>query len=129
MTAQSFIVGLSTSSPTAVEVKVELEEQKDFFLKADTSYTLTVSPSQPKYAFYKFTKTTSDTVVVEVESGDDVCLTMSIQDAKVLSQFHHLLRILRGKYSVPLISCVIKMNQFRLLLKSNNYIHILTLIV
>nr|CAI5856012.1 unnamed protein product [Callosobruchus analis] len=82
MTAQSFIVGLSTSSPTAVEVKVELEEQKDFFLKADTSYTLTVSPSQPKYAFYKFTKTTSDTVVVEVESGDDVCLTMSIQDAK-----------------------------------------------
>ncbi|VEN33856.1 unnamed protein product [Callosobruchus maculatus] len=82
MTAQSFVVGLSTSSPTAVQVKVDLEEQKHFFLQANTSYTLTVSPSQPKYAFYKFTKTTSDTVVVEVESEDDVCLTMSIQDAK-----------------------------------------------
>nr|CAH7721468.1 unnamed protein product [Callosobruchus chinensis] len=82
MTAQSFVVGLSTSSPTAVQVKVELEEQKHFFLQPDTSYTLTVSPSQPKYAFYKFTEKTSDTVVVAVESGDDVCLTMSVQDAK-----------------------------------------------
>ncbi|CAH1990163.1 unnamed protein product [Acanthoscelides obtectus] len=80
--AQSFVVGLSTSSPTNVSVHVELEEQTKFFLKAGKSYTLSVSPSQPKYAFYKFTDKTSDTVVVEVGSGDDICLTMSIQDAK-----------------------------------------------
>ncbi|CAH2021330.1 unnamed protein product [Acanthoscelides obtectus] len=49
--AQSFVVGLSTSSPTNVSVHVELEEQTKFFLKAGKSYTLSVSPSQPKYAF------------------------------------------------------------------------------
>ncbi|CAG9819072.1 unnamed protein product [Phaedon cochleariae] len=78
--AQRFIIALSTSSARDVYVSVELEEQKDFYVELDRSYSLLVSPSEPQYVFFKFDENTSDTIVIEVDSKDDICLTVSVQD-------------------------------------------------
>ncbi|CAH1102697.1 unnamed protein product [Psylliodes chrysocephalus] len=80
--AQNFIISLSTSNTQTVNVTVELEEEKYFFVELDKNYSLSVSPSESRYVFYKFDKNTSDTIVIEVDSQDEKCLTISVQDSK-----------------------------------------------
>ncbi|XP_066157287.1 SID1 transmembrane family member 1-like [Euwallacea fornicatus] len=80
--SQTFIVAVSTSSPRTVNISIALTEEKDFFMGQDTNYTVKVSPSQSKFKFFSFNKNVSDTVVVVVESSDDVCLTVSVQDSR-----------------------------------------------
>ncbi|KAJ8945172.1 hypothetical protein NQ318_001638 [Aromia moschata] len=80
--SQSFIIALATSSPKSVTINIQLEEEKDFYVKLDESYSLSVSPSEPRYVFFKFNQNTSDTVIIEVDSEDDTCLTISVQDDK-----------------------------------------------
>ncbi|CAG9828914.1 unnamed protein product [Diabrotica balteata] len=79
---QNFIVALSTASPTNINVTVELQEEKIFYLKQDTNYNISVGPSEPRYAYFRFEKDTADTVVIEVDSEDELCLTISVQDSK-----------------------------------------------
>lgn len=74
---------MSTSSTTNTEIDIELEEQTDFFVKINNNYTLLVSPSEPKYVFYEFDENTTDTVVIQIDSEDEICLTVSVQDSKV----------------------------------------------
>lgn len=46
--------------------------------------TVEISPSEPKYYGYVFSKETEDTsVLVRVESDNDVCMTVSIQNTSV----------------------------------------------
>uniref|UniRef100_A0AAR5P121 Uncharacterized protein n=2 Tax=Dendroctonus ponderosae TaxID=77166 RepID=A0AAR5P121_DENPD len=78
---QTFIVAISTSSPTNVSVTIILEEERDFFMKRDIDYTVMVSPSQSRYKYFAFDENCTDTVVIEVDSTDDVCLTISVQDS------------------------------------------------
>ncbi|KAF7272265.1 hypothetical protein GWI33_014926 [Rhynchophorus ferrugineus] len=80
--SQSFILAVSTSSPTNVSVNLKLEKEKEFYVKRDVKYELTVSPSRSKYVYFKFDNSSSDTVVIEVDSDDDVCLTVSVQDSR-----------------------------------------------
>ncbi|XP_066249476.1 SID1 transmembrane family member 2-like [Euwallacea similis] len=80
--SQTFIVAISTSSPRNVTISIVLAEEKDFFMDKDTNYTVMVSPSQSRYKFFNFNKNVSDTVVIEVDSNDDVCLTVSVQDSR-----------------------------------------------
>lgn len=80
--SQSFIMALSTSSPDNVTVNVELKEDEDFYVFRDIKYNITVSPSQSRYVYYKFDNSSADTVVIEVDSDDDVCLTVSVQDGR-----------------------------------------------
>lgn len=81
--SQSFIVALSTSSQRTIAVDIQLEEQEEFYVKLNQKYSLSVSPSEPRYVFYKFDDDTSDTVVIQVDSEDEICLTVSVQDSKV----------------------------------------------
>lgn len=90
MVSQSFIVAVSTSSPTNVSVSIILQEETDFFMTVDTTYSSMVSPSQSKFQFFKFHDNTSDTVIIDVDSDDDVCLTISVQDSTV-SMFFFLI--------------------------------------
>ncbi|CAG9856719.1 unnamed protein product [Phyllotreta striolata] len=80
--AQNFIISLSTSSSKSLRISVELKEEKNFFVELNKTYSLSVSPSESRYVFYKFDSNTSDTVVVEVESDDEKCLIVSVQDSK-----------------------------------------------
>ncbi|XP_056636310.1 SID1 transmembrane family member 1-like isoform X1 [Diorhabda sublineata] len=80
--SQNFIIALSTSDPNDVDVIVELEEEKDFYVKLDQNYFLTVSPSEPNYVFHKFNTNTSDTIFIEMYSEDEYCLTVSVQNSK-----------------------------------------------
>lgn len=80
--SQSFILAVSTSSPALVPIDIMLEEENSFYVLRNINYTVTVSPSQSKYVYFKFDKNASDTVVISVDSVDDVCLTVSVQDSK-----------------------------------------------
>ncbi|KAJ8935542.1 hypothetical protein NQ314_012746 [Rhamnusium bicolor] len=80
---QSFILALSTASPKPVTINIQLEEETDFYVQRDKIYSLSVSPSEPRYVFYNFQHNSSDTVVIEVDSEDDICLTVSVQDSRV----------------------------------------------
>uniref|UniRef100_V5G0U6 SID1 transmembrane family member 1 n=2 Tax=Anoplophora glabripennis TaxID=217634 RepID=V5G0U6_ANOGL len=80
--AQRFIVGLSTSSPHTVSISIEMEEEKDFYVELDKSYSVSVSPSEPRYVFYKFLEDAPDIVIVDVDSEDDICLVVSVQDSR-----------------------------------------------
>lgn len=81
--AQNFIITLSTASPTRVTVGVELEEQKNFYVELNKNYSLAVSPSEPKYVFFRTDKNVSDTVIIQIDSEDEFCFTVSVQDSKV----------------------------------------------
>lgn len=80
--SQNFIIALSTSDPNTVDIVVELEEEEDFYVKSSQNYSLTVSPSEPNYVFYKFNSNTSDTIFIEMFSEDEYCLTVSVQSSK-----------------------------------------------
>ncbi|KAJ8978688.1 hypothetical protein NQ317_004216 [Molorchus minor] len=80
--SQSFILALATSSTNSVSINIALEEEEHFYVTLDETYTLSISPSEPRYVFYKFDENASDTVIIEVDSDDDTCLTVSIQDSR-----------------------------------------------
>lgn len=64
-------------------VNVLAAEENAFYVKRDDEYSVIVSPSQPRYVYYKFTESDSDSIIIEVDSEDDVCLTVSVQDSSV----------------------------------------------
>lgn len=80
---QHFRITLSTFSENNVDVEIEIEEQKEFYVELDKKYTLAVSPSEPKYVYFSFDNETSDTVIIDIDSQDEFCFTVSVQDGKV----------------------------------------------
>lgn len=79
----NFIVAVSTSNIANIDVSVVASEQTEFYAEAEETYSITISPSQPQYVYYKFTENDTDTVLIEIDSEDDVCLTVSVQDSSV----------------------------------------------
>ncbi|CAH0555524.1 unnamed protein product [Brassicogethes aeneus] len=77
---QSFIVAISTSD-TNVVVHLKVVEEKEFYVKLNKEYSLMISPSEPKYVYFSYARDVSDTVIIEVDSEDDVCFTVSVQDS------------------------------------------------
>ncbi|XP_044759074.1 SID1 transmembrane family member 1-like isoform X2 [Coccinella septempunctata] len=78
--SQQFLVSLTTQSDESVDVHIAAEEEKDFHVREDVNYTLSVTASESRYVYYKFDKTT-ETVMVQISSSDDVCLAVSVQDS------------------------------------------------
>ncbi|KAK9881818.1 hypothetical protein WA026_017331 [Henosepilachna vigintioctopunctata] len=79
---QQLTVALSSSCNYGTVVRVELAREEKFFINHGLPSNLAVSPSQPRYAFYRFKDNDSDTATIEVESSDDNCLIVSIQDSQ-----------------------------------------------
>lgn len=85
------IVSVSTSSQVPVNFTVEVDYVEDFYIKPSVQYNTTVSPSEPRYFYYNFSSNASlndldsnyETVILEVNSEDNICMTVSIQNAKV----------------------------------------------
>lgn len=89
--SQNFIVALSTSSAINIDITIVVEEEKNFYLTEAQEYSVSVSPSEPKYYYYKFFNDTKSTsAIIEIVSDDDICLTVSIQDSYVRT---HLFKI------------------------------------
>lgn len=89
----NFIVSVSSSSIENLDVSIVATEQTEFHVELDRNYTVVISPSQPQYVYYKFAEDDSDTVFIEIDSTDYVCLTVSVQDSGV--------RKTQIKYTLP----------------------------
>ncbi|KAF2901357.1 hypothetical protein ILUMI_04829 [Ignelater luminosus] len=78
-------ISVSTVCNVPVNVTIRVEEQTNFYIEQEKNYSMIISPSQPKYFYYKYNKTedseNAKPVILEVDSNDDTCLTMSIQNA------------------------------------------------
>ncbi|KAJ8978689.1 hypothetical protein NQ317_004217 [Molorchus minor] len=79
---QSFILAIASASTTNVNINIQLEEEDGFYLQLNKTYTMSISPSEPRYYFYKFGRDASDTVVIEIESKNKICLIVSVQDSR-----------------------------------------------
>ncbi|XP_025836299.1 SID1 transmembrane family member 1-like isoform X2 [Agrilus planipennis] len=81
---QEFSISVSTSSLRPLDIEIATQEAKDFYIKENQEYTVVTSPSEPIYYYYKFFERNSDnyrdTVVLEVNSEDQTCFYVSIQE-------------------------------------------------
>ncbi|NP_001099128.1 Sid-1-related C precursor [Tribolium castaneum] len=91
ITVDSPIVSVSTAAPRNVTFTVQVDYQKDFFIKPSVKYNFNITPSEPRFYFYNFTANITEspnsnyeTVILEVFSDDFVCMTVSIQNASCL---------------------------------------------
>ncbi|XP_063545652.1 SID1 transmembrane family member 1-like [Cydia strobilella] len=94
-------IQITTSNPTDVPVAIKLRRVTDFFIEVDKEVYLNVTPSSPKYYYFSFdsdpppnkTRTTDlelpalrfnytipKSVILIVESDDDICAVISIQN-------------------------------------------------
>ncbi|XP_044738030.1 SID1 transmembrane family member 1-like [Chrysoperla carnea] len=80
------ILSVSTAADHNVSVNVLVKHDTEFYITDSVQYNVTISPSEPKYFFYEFKKENMTykynyrTVVLQVESDDDVCMMISIQN-------------------------------------------------
>lgn len=90
-------IAVSTVSNIPVDVTVRVEEQTDFYIKDNYTYSVTISPSQPKYFYYKYDENedleNANTVILEVDSNDETCLTVSIQNSTVRLNYRSVSQI------------------------------------
>ncbi|KAK9876017.1 hypothetical protein WA026_011133 [Henosepilachna vigintioctopunctata] len=83
------IVAVSTASEKNVSFSINVEYQREFYIELSKDYEFTITPSEPRYFFYNFSvnitrseeESNYHTVILEVESTDQVCMTVSIQNA------------------------------------------------
>lgn len=81
---REFSISLTTANREEVDVTIIAEEVFDYYIKDETNYTVTVSPSEPAFFYYSFKKNTNKTsVFVAIDSLDDTCLTVSVQNSLV----------------------------------------------
>ncbi|KAF5284132.1 hypothetical protein FQR65_LT00132 [Abscondita terminalis] len=80
------IITISTTSKSNVSYTLAVN-LTNIFVELNIEYNIVVSPSKPLYYFYSFLKNASDegnnseTVLLKVNSEDDVCMLVSIQNA------------------------------------------------
>ncbi|XP_018319207.1 SID1 transmembrane family member 1-like isoform X2 [Agrilus planipennis] len=82
------VISFSTASEEIISFSVEVTDETDFYIDLGKQYNITISPSEPRYYFYTFHQnvTVNDkynlkTVILEVNSDDLICMTISIQNA------------------------------------------------
>ncbi|KAH0821568.1 hypothetical protein GEV33_001223 [Tenebrio molitor] len=78
--AKNFTVTLSTASPTNVTLYLLVKKDYHFNITSRKEYTVSVSPSQPDYFFYRFSSNETLTTVIKVNSNSELCLSASIQN-------------------------------------------------
>lgn len=86
--SEQLILTISTVSDVNATFTVNVKNQGFFQIKPSVKYNFSISPSEPSYFFYNFstnlTLATKDsnyeTVILEVNSNDDICMTVSIQN-------------------------------------------------
>lgn len=83
---EGLVVSVSSSSIQNVIFTVWAELQQDFEFSLDEVRNTSVSPSQPKFFSFVFPNGIS-TILLEADSPDDTCMTISLQERKVLSHF------------------------------------------
>ncbi|CAL1681359.1 unnamed protein product [Lasius platythorax] len=77
------IVGISTASRENIWFNLSVAEVTDFYLllSSGNKRVIEISPSEPIYYGYIFSKQTDNSsVIVRVESDNDICMTVSIQN-------------------------------------------------
>ncbi|KAJ8921215.1 hypothetical protein NQ315_013687 [Exocentrus adspersus] len=86
--AEHLILTISTVSDVNATFTVNVESQEHFKIQPSVLYNFSISPSEPRYFFYNFTTNLTlarkdsnyETVILEVNSDDDICMTVSIQN-------------------------------------------------
>ncbi|XP_076686693.1 SID1 transmembrane family member 1 [Andrena cerasifolii] len=74
-------VSLSTGSHVNILFKLNVTEDPRFYLSIGEKKSVKITPSEPVYYGYIFPEQIeSSSVVVHVESDDDICMTVSIQN-------------------------------------------------
>ncbi|CAB3237559.1 unnamed protein product [Arctia plantaginis] len=91
------MIHVTTSNPQNVTVTIKLRRVTDFYVEVNKPLTLNVTPSTPKYYYFSFDKnpwnvtsgvhnvnrlnyTIPKSVVLMIDSDDEVCATVSIQN-------------------------------------------------
>ncbi|CAH1987156.1 unnamed protein product [Acanthoscelides obtectus] len=82
------LVTVSTASPEPIQFSIRVSYQDFFYLDHQRSYNFNITPSEPRYFYYNFTTNTLlkentnnyETVILEVTSDDEICMTVSIQN-------------------------------------------------
>ncbi|KYQ59051.1 SID1 transmembrane family member 1 [Trachymyrmex zeteki] len=74
------IVGISTASRENITFSVSVVEVMDFYLSSGNKVEVQISPSEPIYYGYIFSKEENSSIIVRVESDNDVCMTVSVQN-------------------------------------------------
>ncbi|XP_045529017.1 SID1 transmembrane family member 1-like isoform X1 [Pieris brassicae] len=119
---------LATSSSQPINVKIKLRRVKDFYLEMNKEVPLNLTPSTPKYYYFsfdrdpwnmtnklykgflpKFNYTIPKSVLLTIESEEDVCAVISIQnnscpvfdnEKDVMYQGYHFTMTTRGGITV-----------------------------
>ncbi|XP_069691138.1 SID1 transmembrane family member 1-like isoform X2 [Periplaneta americana] len=91
------IVSVSSASPRNLSFSLRVDEEKDFFIELSHERTLFVSPSEPRYYAFKF-EDGAETVLLRVDSDDDICMTISIQNMSkaAFPQGFYLVFVVKG---------------------------------
>jgi len=79
---ESLIVSVTSSSLKNVSFSVWAEVQQDFEFGLDDQRNTSVSPSQPRFFSFIFPEKIN-TILLEADSPDDTCMTISLQERKV----------------------------------------------
>ncbi|XP_072758199.1 SID1 transmembrane family member 1 [Anoplolepis gracilipes] len=75
------IVGISTASHENIFFNLSVVKVDDFYLSSGNKRVVEISPSEPIYYGYIFSKQANNSsVIVRVESDNDICMTVSIQN-------------------------------------------------
>lgn len=78
---------ISTYSKNPVSVTIRVELQETFVVERNHNYSVTISPSQSSFFYYNNPNVTRydaiTTIVIEIDSQDEICLTVSIQNSTV----------------------------------------------
>ncbi|XP_029169765.1 SID1 transmembrane family member 1-like [Nylanderia fulva] len=75
------IVGISTASHKNISFNLSVVEVMDFYLSSGNKRVIEISPSEPIFYGYIFSKQTDiSSVIVRVESDNDICMTVSVQN-------------------------------------------------
>ncbi|EGI61710.1 SID1 transmembrane family member 1, partial [Acromyrmex echinatior] len=85
------IVGISTASHENITFSISVVEVMDFYLRhvfvlsykykySEKKVEVQISPSEPIYYGYIFSKQENSSVIVRVESDNDICMTVSVQN-------------------------------------------------
>ncbi|GAB1859726.1 SID1 transmembrane family member 1 [Camponotus japonicus] len=73
-------VAISTASHENVFFNLSVVKVEDFYLSPGNKKVVEISPSEPIYYGYIFSKQANSSVIVRVESDNDICMTVSIQN-------------------------------------------------
>uniref|UniRef100_A0A1Y1KN72 SID1 transmembrane family member 1 n=1 Tax=Photinus pyralis TaxID=7054 RepID=A0A1Y1KN72_PHOPY len=78
------IVSVSTASHDNISYTLQVD-LADSYIEPGVSYDTVITPSQARYYFYSFpenrTEANYETVILEIESQDDVCMMVSVQNS------------------------------------------------